>query len=272
MKNNKYKILVLSDIKNSLNSTVMSAISLAKIFEAEIDFFYVKKPIEVLKNDNQLSAMRKMSKDHFDTEKQIKELLNPFSRNYNQKINSSFSFGNVKSELLDCINKSKPDIIVLGKRKSAGLKLMGDNITDFVLKKYKGSLFIAADENGLEPEKQLSLGFLDGIDESFKKDFTNDLINHSKKPLKAFKIGTQKSPDEDIVSNKEFVEYVFEKNDNTATNLSNYLQKNNINLFCVNRDMDDSIAVKKTNTQFKELISKLNVSVLLSNNQYLSID
>ena len=106
------------------------------IIDADIDFFYVKKAIDVVNKENQLSAKRTINKDHFDTDKKIKNLLEPFSIDYNRTINFGFSFGNVKEEILKSIEKVNPDIIVLGKRKSSPLKIIGDNITDFVLKNF----------------------------------------------------------------------------------------------------------------------------------------
>ncbi len=42
------KILVLSDLNKSASKTLKSAVTLAKIMDAKIDFFYVKKPTEVV--------------------------------------------------------------------------------------------------------------------------------------------------------------------------------------------------------------------------------
>ena len=47
MKNNKYKILVLSDLSKTTRNTLKSSISLAKIVDADINFLYVKKPTKL---------------------------------------------------------------------------------------------------------------------------------------------------------------------------------------------------------------------------------
>lgn len=261
MKNKKYKILVLSDLKDATNSVLLNTMSLAKMIDAEVDFFYVKKPIEIVDKENQLSAKRTINRDHFDTDKKIKQLLEPFSIDYNQKIKANFSFGNVKEEILKQVDKVKPDVIVLGKRKSSPFKLIGDNITDFLLKNYKGSLFIAADNNQVSPNKTISAGVLNAIDAS--ATLANEILEHSKKPLKTFKIGSETPTIENRLGNKDVIEYVFEKNDSSINNLSNYLNKNDINLLCVNRGLNDNKKANKTN--YKDVIKKLDVSLLLSN-------
>jgi len=267
MKNSKYKILVLSDLKDSTQNTLKSAVSLAKMLKADLEFFHVKKPTDIVEQDNQLSAMRTIGKEHITTEKTIKKLVRSVSKDYDMKINSSFTFGNVKREIENYIDMIQPDIIVLGKKKSKAIRLKDDNITDFVLKKYDGAILIASEQNSLEPNKELSLGLLDGIKESFELDFAEDLMKHSSKPIKLFKIvkrsldsvNIEKSPD------IKTIDFVFEQNDNSINKLSDYLVKNNINLFCLNRG--DQKTKSKSNivtAKVNDMMNKLNVSLLLT--------
>ena len=269
MKNNKYKILVLTDLKNSAKSTLKSTVGLAKMINADIDLFYVKKPTEIVDQDNQLSAMRTINREHISTEKKIQNVLDTVSKDHNMKINSAFSFGNVKAEIERHIEKTNPDIVVLGKRKSNPLKFSGDNITDFVLKTYKGSILIASEKNVLEPNKELSLGLLNNMQDSLNMDFAEELLGHTKAPLKSFNIvknslGNKKS--ETIIGNKT-VEFVFEQNDNSIKNLSNYLQKNNINLVCLDRRNPN----KSNSSTVSEVIKKIEVPVLLSNKEEVAL-
>ena len=69
---NKYKMLVLSDLNETTSSTIKSSISFAKIIKADINFFYVKKPTEVIEKESQLSAMRTINKEYFSIDKKIK--------------------------------------------------------------------------------------------------------------------------------------------------------------------------------------------------------
>ena len=71
MKNNRYKILVLSDLKDSTNSILKSSVSLAKMINGDVAFFHVKKATDVVENDSQLSAIRTINKLHTKTRSQI---------------------------------------------------------------------------------------------------------------------------------------------------------------------------------------------------------
>lgn len=267
MKSKKYKILVLSDLKDQTASTLKNAISLAKMIDGEIKLFHVKKPIDILEKDNQLSAIRTINGEYSVTNKKIQNLIKSITEEYDSEINFSFSFGNIKNEIDKHIDEYKPDIIVLGKRKKKPLSFVGDNITQFVLKKYKGVVMIAASDSTLEPDGEISLGVLNDIKQSFNIDFVNDLIGKSEAPLRSFKIVRNSNTPKvtPVPIDKKTIEYVFEKTDNTMKNLSNYVSKNNINLLCINRvkknaENEENIA----NSDINDVISQLDVSLLVS--------
>lgn len=263
MKEKKFKILVLSDLKKSTISTLKSTASLAKMLDAKVDFFHVKKPTEIIKQENEFAARRTLVKQHVSTAKKIKELLDTVSNAYDVKINSSFSFGNIKSELEKYIRKSNPDIIVLGKRKTGPLKISDDNITEFILKSFKGSILITSDKKVLEPDTPLSLGLLDDYTVYPTMALEEALLAKTMAPLKAFKIG-KKSENQDLISNDKPVEFVFEQNANSIKNLSNYLSKSNINLAFLNRRRTGE---RSKYNKISELIRRIDVPILLSNEQ-----
>jgi len=57
MNRNKYKILVLTDLKENSEETIEYAISIAKEIGGAIELLCVKKPLDFIKTDNPLSAM-----------------------------------------------------------------------------------------------------------------------------------------------------------------------------------------------------------------------
>lgn len=266
MRNNKYKILVLSDLKKSPSTILKNASSLAKIIDGDIKFFHVKKPSDVVDRESQLSAMRTINQEQIITGKKIQEALDPISKDYDVNINSTFAFGNVKNEIEEHIKATNPDVIVLGKRKAKGLRFLGDNITDFVLKIHKGPVMIASNKNGLSPDEELHLGLFNDNEESFDLEFTEDLIAQTKRPLKSFNIitNTNVTEEKEVSVNTKTVDFVFEKNDNTIKNLSNYLLKNDINLLCVNRQKDKSNVLK---SEIKDVIDNVNVSLFIINKE-----
>lgn len=269
MKNIKYKILVLSDLKEATNEILKSTASLASIMDAEISVFHVKKPTDIVERESQLSAFRTINEKHILTKKQIEQFTTYFKETYNISMSHSYTFGNVKNEIKDYLSKSKPDIIVLGKRKSKTVSLVGDNITDFVLKNYKGPVLIAGSENKLEPNQELSLGVLNADNPLKALNFSEKLLKHSKKPLKSYKfINKVNTLTDNESSDIKTVEYVFERNDDTIRNLSGYISKGGINLLLIDRSSKNKEGFDKSD--LKNVMNQLNVSLLISNENNFS--
>lgn len=258
---NKYKILVLSDLNKSASKTLKTSVSLAKIVGAEIDFLYIKKPTDVVEKESQLSAMRTINKEYFSVDKEIKDLIKPISDNYNVSISHTFIIGNVKNEIEKYINKNKPDIVVLGKRKSKVINFIGDNMAQFILKKHKGTIVFSDENNHLDPNKELSLGVFNP--QKYNTVFAENILSSSQKPLTCFKIldNSINLKEEPFSKDKKTIEYVFEKGDNAIKNISNYLSKSNINLLFVNRGKENS---NSTETNINDVINTLNCSLILT--------
>ncbi|MEC3906060.1 universal stress protein [Tamlana sp. 2201CG12-4] len=260
MKTNRYKILVLSDLKSATNTTLKSAVSLAKKINGDIEFFHVKKPSDIVEQDNQLSAMRTINKDFNATDKKIKSMISSISKDYKVNINYTFAAGNIKYEIGKIIKEYQPDIVVLGKRKSKPFNLIGDSITKYVLKTHKGGIMIAADNNVLEPDQEISLATLNDAEQSHKFQYVKDLMNQNQKPLKVFKIASKTNPS-DTSSNKDIntIEYVFEHSDNTFKGISKYLNISEVNLLCIDKGKNDFKYSK-----IKAVLDHLNVSLLVN--------
>jgi len=274
MNRKKYKILVLSNLKDSTETILKSTISLSQMVDSEIHFFSVKRPTEIVKRDNQLSAIRTINQEHLVTDKKIQKLIQPLLEQYNVTINYSYAFGNVKEEITNIMDSYQPDIVVLGKRKIKLAKWFGDRITQFVLKKYDGAIMIAADENRIEPNKHLSIGLLDGIEETFNVEFARDLLEHIQKPIKSFKVVKTMNNAEGayVPKSEKTIEYVFEHRDGAIQNLSNYLSKSKVNLLCIDRGQEQ--IKNKSNhslTDIEDAIKEFNVSILLTRGPKLSM-
>lgn len=147
MENRKYKVLVLLDLNESFDVISNYITKLAKLIDAEFEFFSVKKPTEIITTDSQLSAMRSINRDCIETDKKIKEVIKPIIHSLGSRVKTSFAFGNIKTEIESCLNDLNPDIVVLGKRKQKTFNLIGDRIENFVSQNYKGTVLIASSDN-----------------------------------------------------------------------------------------------------------------------------
>ncbi|WP_452224868.1 universal stress protein [Lacinutrix chionoecetis] len=258
MKNNKYKILVLSDLKESSKSLLTSTVSLAKMVGGDISLFHVTKPSEVVERDNQLSAMRSISKEQITLNSKIENLLEPINKDFGLDIKFSSTFGNLKNEIETCIKTHKPDIIVLGKRKAKTFNFIGDNLIDTVLKNHKGTVLIASGERPLQPNQDISLGVFNKKINT-NTPFNNVLIQRSQQPIKLFTIKNEPQDNEASVTGNNTVEYVFDNGTEAFDNISKYASKSNINLMFI-----DNANTFDANSDIKNIINKVNVSVLLA--------
>jgi len=75
MEHKRYKIVVFSDLKEGTKSAVLNALSLSKIVNADLEFFHIRKPKDVIESESQLSAMRTINAKHMVLEKKIKQKI-----------------------------------------------------------------------------------------------------------------------------------------------------------------------------------------------------
>ena len=260
MENKNYRILVLSEMRKTTETILKNTASLAKMIGGEIALLHIKQPLVVVKQDNQLSAVRSINDTYTTTKNQIRQLVGPISADYDVSIDTTFKVGNVKEEINKKIQDFRPDIIVLGQRKSSPLKFLGNNITKHIMSTFDGLVMIASHEQVIGNGKELSLGTLNGSKDLMKMDLLERLRKQSSKPLRSFKIkhGKNEGIQEEELE-KGMVEYVFEPQDNAINNMSNYLTRTNVDLLFM--DLDD---VAEANIDVKNVIGKFNVPFLLA--------
>lgn len=257
------KILVLSGLKQNLESTIKSAASLAKLINANVDFLYVKKPTEIVDNESQLTAIRSINREQIEMQSKMKRLLEPYTQKYDIRIKSKFAYGNVKNEIKDYLNLTNPDIVIIGKKNVSPFKFKNDGVTDFILNTFEGPVLIAPKSSNLDPEKELSIGILNDHNNNNKLSVIEELGSRSANPLKSFTIINESNRNYtlDLVNKINHTEFVFEKNDNVLSSVSNYIDKSKVNLLCLDRSNNSKIA-KAQLLSSKEIISKINVPLL----------
>jgi nucleotide-binding universal stress UspA family protein len=251
----KCNILVLSDVDKSASTILKNAINLAKIVGGNINFLCVKKPTEIVEKDSQLSAMRAINEKFLETDNQIKSMITALSKDEKIKISHKISFGNLKDEIGKQIKESKPDIIVLGKQKSKILSFLGDNIIDFVLKKFSGTVLITSNKITLEANSKLSLGILNNSKIINTNRYKEALVSFTTIPLKAFQISSKTALKNDVSTSNKIIEFIFEEGDNAIRNMDNYLLKNNIQLLFASREKN----------KISSLSSRINCAIMFTN-------
>lgn len=235
---NQYKILVLSDIGKSSETMLKTSMNIAKMVEGEIDILCVKKPTDLVEKESQLSAMRTINESFIKADNKIKTIKKELSKNTQVNIKHKISFGNLKDEISNHLTETRPDIVILGKRKSNLLSFLGDNMVNFLLKKHKGTVIVTDNKNILETSSELSLGLLNDINQSADR-FTKKLISQTKKPLKSFQTSNKKSVLNKMMTGNKMATFIFDKESSELKNIGVSVSKNNIDLLLVNRNQED---------------------------------
>lgn len=237
----KYKLLVLIDLSKTSYVTLKNAVNLAKVIGGSVEVFHVKSLTNIVKNENQISAMRSLDEEKNISKRKLQNLVNLVSKEESIPLIFDFTFGNVKNEIEHHIDKVKPDIIVLGKRKQKVFNFLGEDVTQFLLNKFFGVILIAGEGKNLQLGGDISIGFYSNTLDDYNIEITKDLSKKATSPIKFFKVrkrSTAYTTNEVVkrlkstYNGKNVVEYEFEESSDA---LINFVSKNKIGLLCMGR-------------------------------------
>lgn len=251
-KNSKYSISVLMDLSNASKLALSNAAQLAKAIDGRVEVLHIKVPTAIVKNDNQLSAVRSIHKDTRDSKNQVKEVIKAISKQENLKISLKMVYGNEKNSVKDYISEHKPNFLVLDKGKSKILDAVGNNV----------NVLITNEAHKFHSFKDVSLGIFDDNLEESGLEIFNDLKRESTKPVRLFSIkGNQESAPKTNSQLPDAISYVFTEGANVLDGLSSYVNRTNTELLCIPNTRKTRFAFQTDRT--KQLVNKLNVPVLI---------
>lgn len=260
--NGKYKLLVLMDLSQASEIALTNAVQLAKAIDGRVEVLYVKAPTEVVKYENQLSAMRTIHEDNRTTKAQLQEHIKEISKKEDFPITSRIAYGNIKGSIKDHLSDSQTDIVVLGKRKSKLANFLGNGITEFVLSDCNVNVLIVGEDHKLHSFKDISLGIYGNKVEESNLGVINDLNKQTTKPLKLFSVRSpQDKPVEQEASTKETVSYVFSEGTNALDGLASYVLKTNTQLFCITKKQTKGLSFQPDSA--RQIAKKLDIPVLI---------
>ncbi|MFT5751006.1 MAG: nucleotide-binding universal stress UspA family protein [Dokdonia sp.] len=271
----KHRLLVLLDKSKASYNALKNAVNLAKLIDGSIDILQVKSPTSVVKYENQIASMRAIDEERTKQKKELKELAVLLCKEEGLPVSCNFTFGNVKNEIKNHIEKTQPDIIVLGKRKKKVVNFLGDGITEDLLKTYNGGILISGSKEAFTSYNNKSIGFLNNTDGIESIAITDDLKRLTQKPLKIFKINqeefasTKKSGGSKIKEQEvkeDTIVYEFDANGDTASGMANFISKNNLALLCINKNDEHNRSILgRLNKILTKTIEKTNIPVLILN-------
>lgn len=270
----KYRILVVTDQFNPSQIALQNAVNLAKTIDGSIELFYVKPPTHVIRNENQLSAMRELNNERNRTRRKLSVLVDRIAETERIPIIYDFTFGNVIYEVQEHIEKTKPDIVVLEKSKPTVNSLLGTDLTSHMLKNYQGNLLICGDEKPLGDNNGLALGILDDFLSAETDDLTGTLGKQSVNPVTRFKIKRSDQTAEGEIPSDGSVEgsgsarmitFEFDQGVNFSNSVAKYVVRSGINLLCVKRSklLDLNKRIKTVTKQIQKAVDKAEIPVLI---------
>ena len=270
----KYRLLVLLDQPNSSHTALKNAVNLAKMVDASIEVFHVKLPTQVVRFDNQIAVMRELVEERAKTKKTMQRLVDTITDEEKIPIKYNFTFGNVINEVQKHIDKTQPDIVVVGKRKAKLVNFLGDGLTSHLLKNHRGGILISGNEGKPTSNDSISIGFLDDVLTKTKSPIAEDLKKCTDRPLKLFKINRADSKPIERIPFSKTKEYAllpntiifeFDNGMDISNSISKYIEKSKVGLLFVKRSklLNFGNSLKTITSQFQKTINKTNIPVLI---------
>jgi len=154
-----YNLLVLSDFTKTSDTALKKAIDIAKVINGTIQLFHVSRSVDIVKYENQISALRTINEKCFSIRKKLKDLADAIAEKENIKITYDFTIGNVKNEIQKRIKKTNPDIVIIGKRKKTFMDFLKGGLTKFLLHRHPEIILIAGEDHKKQAGNEISLDF-----------------------------------------------------------------------------------------------------------------
>ncbi len=267
--NPKYRLLVLMDLSKASEIALKNAVQLAKVIEGSVEAFHVKAPTDVVKYENQFSAMRAIHEDYGNTKSRLRQIIRKIEKENGIPIAYQIAYGNIKKAIKEHISKVQPEIVLLGKRKSKLVNFLGSGVTKFVLKQCSTNILISGEDHKFHSYTDISLGVYGEILQQKGFEIINDLNLQGTNRIRFFKIRDQKDSQksaETQQNEQETLSYVFSEGSNALDGLASYISRTNTQLFCIPRKSNKKRLLFQFNgveTPLKQVIQKLDIPVLI---------
>ncbi|MEM9647994.1 MAG: universal stress protein [Bacteroidota bacterium] len=258
----KKKISVIADITANLENVVANAVELAKAITGTVEVLYVKAPTDIVKGDNQLSAMRTLHRDSRDTESKLRSAVEKFSSKTGPKVTYKITYGNTKNTIKAYLEKEQPHTVVLGKPKSKFPGIPASGIPSFIMNTCDANVLVTGDDQKLRDFEDISLGVYGNTIEDTTAGVLADLNRKTSKPIRLFSVRSEN----DAASNEQnkvqnAVSYVFTEGANVLDGVTSYVKRTKTQLFCVPRKSSKESYLQSDRT--RQIVQKLDVPVLI---------
>ncbi len=218
-----YRVTVLLDSTETIEDVLGGAIRFAKRLDATVETLYLKSPLTVVKQANQLSAKRDLYEDARKARKELKDQISKME--LDTPVSTKVSYGNVKDALQQYVAGRKTDLLVSTKEwfKQHGTLaantpwLIFNSATDFA------------------KNNALNLGVFDlNASDEVQNTMVQSLLGEAILPLRYFKIRKADEAKTENTSEGK-VDYVFSEGSNALDSIAKYTERLKLDVLCVGR-------------------------------------
>jgi len=149
------KFLVLIDFSEDSYKALDDLIKLVKEIGGSIEVFSILSPLGIMDKENQITALRTMDMEEKRVERKLNSIVEMIELE-GIKANSSYSIGNVKSELKLKLIKSQPDVMVLAKKGN-----FANGVLHFLINEYKNAVLILGNAQKFFRGNSIAIGYED---------------------------------------------------------------------------------------------------------------
>jgi nucleotide-binding universal stress UspA family protein len=236
----EYDFLVLIDFSDASYNALKYAISLAKLIKGNIHVCHIANPSNIVKDDNQVAALRDIDSETVKIEKKIGAIVEMI---ITEGINAIpyCSIGNIIYEFEELANQLKPDLIILGKK--AETPQLKGKLTSHLMNTYEGALLIVKEGVLFNNDTKITLSCNNKTFDLYDSSLIFLLNNQTQSPLKLLNITLKRGSCDEIIVPQTWRESSYEidqniqpeKNSTVVDSLLQHITKNDTELLCIGR-------------------------------------
>lgn len=237
----EYNYLVLTDFSEASYNALKYTISLAKLIKGNIHVCHIADPSSIVKDDNQVAALRELTIETRKIEKKISAIIEMIQAEGLNAIPYS-SIGNIINEFKELNTIIKPEVVIFGKNIEENPKLTG-KLTSYLMNQHEGSLFIIGQDSVFHNDTKISVACNENTFDLYEPNLIFSLNNQTKSPLKLLNIKDFNNSSKKITIPKTWGKSSYEldqdihieQNSTVLDGLLHCVTNSNTDLLCIGR-------------------------------------
>ncbi|PCE64364.1 universal stress protein [Sediminicola luteus] len=266
-----FHYVVLMDLSKASYTALKQAVNMAKRTSALIEILYVERPLKVVGNENQLSALRELESESQNSKRKLQNLIELVREEEQIQTIFTYRVGHPLTQIKAYLSETRPHLVFYGKKKS-NIGRWWPGISQYLLQAYQGAVFISRENGSKHLDRSSSIGSIGSTTRSWSSEVVKTLSKNHRGNHVVFKLSAlKKNPvnenhnrfTEDPKALNEATTFEFEGKHHLTQGISRYAAKCNIGLFCWKRPLGE-LRQDDKNIRIEKLIEKLDMPLLIT--------